>query len=251
MQDYQNRSKKMNFSLRREKWYYVYMIYFVLLFVEIIILFLLSRSMSRTLSRFMSINLLSFLFLPGIIIHELSHLFVAAILFVSVGNMEFTPKKDGNGVKLGSVEIAKTDPVRRSIIGFAPVFVGFMLVIGIVYLFSANILSSTDSVLDLFFQNKNPYIFIAVILVLAYLLFTVSNTMFSSRADMEGTIEILITFFIIFGAAYILGFRPPLAIFNKILTKEVIGVIQKSTVFLLVPIVIDIFILGIIRVFKK
>jgi hypothetical protein len=180
--------------------------------------------------------------LPGIIIHELSHLFVAAILFVPVGNMEFTPKRSGNGVKLGSVEIAKTDPVRRSIIGFAPVFIGLTLVIGIVYLFLSNIL---------FFQNKSPYVYITVILVLVYLLFAVSNTMFSSRADMEGTVEILTALLIILGAAYILGFRPPLAILDKIFTKEFFGAVQKSTFFLLAPIAIDIVILGVIRVIHK
>jgi len=58
------------------------MAYFVLLLLEIVILFFLSRSMSKTLSKFMSINLISFLLLPGMIIHELAHLFIAVILFV-------------------------------------------------------------------------------------------------------------------------------------------------------------------------
>ena len=75
------------------------MIYFALLFIEISILFLLSRSMSKVLSGFMSVNLLSFIFLPGIIIHELSHLLVAVMLFVPVGNMEFTPKRNGGARK--------------------------------------------------------------------------------------------------------------------------------------------------------
>ncbi|MBF8250153.1 MAG: hypothetical protein HW400_754, partial [Candidatus Levybacteria bacterium] len=127
------------------------MIYFALLFVEIIILFLLSRLVNKTLSKFLSINLLSFIFLPGIIVHELSHLFVAMILFVPVGEMEFVPKKHGNSVKLGSVEIAKTDPIRRSLIGFAPVFAGLGFVVGAVYLFSINFL---------FFQNQNLAVFI-------------------------------------------------------------------------------------------
>ncbi len=112
------------------------MIFLVLLFIEIVILFLLSRLVSRTLSGFMSINLLSLIFLPGIIVHELSHFFIAVILFVPVGDIEFTPKKNDNGVKLGSIEIARTDPIRRSLIGFAPVFVGLALIVGVVYFFS-------------------------------------------------------------------------------------------------------------------
>jgi len=217
------------------------MVYFILLFIETVILFLLSRSMSKILSKFLSINLISLIFLPGVFIHELSHLLVAAILFVPVGEMEFIPKKSGDGVKLGSVEIAKTDPIRRSIIGFAPVFLGLMIVVGMVYLFSSNLL---------FFQNQGVYVYVAVILLLTYLLFAVSNTMFSSKVDMEGTVEILITLFIIFAVTYILGFRPSLGYLDKIFTKELIGIIQKSALFLLVPIVIDLFIMGMVRLFN-
>lgn len=215
------------------------MIYFLPFFAEIVILFLLSRFMSKTLSKFMSINLMSFIFLPGVIIHELSHLLIAVILFVPVGDMEFTPKKGEERLKLGSVEIAKTDPVRRSIIGFAPVFVGLMLVVGIVYLFTSNIL---------FFKEKEIYVLLVSVLAIIYFLFVISNTMFSSKVDMEGTLEILITLVIIFLASYILGLRFSLTYLDKIFTKELIGMVQKSTIFLLVPIVIDLFILGTIRI---
>ena len=190
----------------------------------------------------MSINLISFLLLPGVIIHELAHLFIAVILFVPVGDMEFAPKKNGNGVKLGSVEIAKTDPIRRSIIGFAPIFAGLVLVVSAVYLFSANIL---------FWQKQNLYLFTAVILILIYLLFAISNTMFASKRDMEGTVEILITLITIFIGAYILGFRFPMAYLDKIFTKELLGVIQKSSIFLLAPITIDVFILGAVKLFTN
>lgn len=215
------------------------MIYFALLLAEIFILFKLSGSMSKTLSQFMSINFLSLIFLPGVIIHELSHFFVAAILFVPVGDMEFIPKKSENGIKLGSIEIGKTDPIRRSIIGFAPVFMGLMIIIGAVYLFTSNIT---------FLKEREIYIFLASILGIAYLLFAISNTMFSSKRDMEGTIEILITLFIILGVSYILGFRLDITHLNNILTKELIDAVQKSTLFLLAPIAIDLVILGLIRV---
>jgi len=194
--------------------------------------------MSRTLSQFMSINFLSVIFLPGIIVHELSHLLVAIVLFVPVGNMEFIPKRHGNSVKLGSVEIGKTDPIRRSLIGFAPVFVGFSIISTAVYYFSSNIL---------FLQSQGAYVFVILTIFLAYLLFAVSNTMFSSSKDMEGTAEILITLFIIFVAAYLLGFHPQLSVLNKIFTKEFVELIRKSEFFLLAPIMIDLFILGGIR----
>jgi len=167
---------------------------------------------------------------------------IAVILFVPVGSMEFAPKKNGKELKLGSVEIGRTDPVRRAIIGFAPVFVGLMLVVGVVYLFISNIL---------FFKDKDVYIFIALILGIVYLLFAISNTMFSSRADMEGTLEILITFLIIFAVAYILGFRLSLDFIQNLFTKQIVNLLQKSTLFLSVPIVIDVVLLGAIKIFKR
>ena len=206
-------------------------------------LFLLSRKISKELSKFLSINLLSFLFLPGVIIHELSHMLVAVILFVPVGNMEFTPKIGGGGLKLGSIEIAKTDPIRRSIIGFAPVLTGLGIIIGLTYLFANN-----SSIVQIIEPNVMWKIGIGVFIV--YLIFAVSNTMFSSKRDMEGTVEILITLLIIFAAAYILGFRPQLA-FNNLFTKEVLEIVRKSTIFLFAPIVIDLFILGAIKVFTS
>lgn len=218
------------------------MFYFVLLLLEIVALFLLSRKMSEALSKFMSINLLSFLFLPGVIIHELSHMLIAVILFVPVGDMEFAPKKSPGGLKLGSIEIAKTDPIRRSIIGFAPVFVGLMIVIGIVYLFTSNIE---------FFKDKDFYILGAVLLAIVYLLFAISNTMFSSSKDMEGTVEVLLTLLTIFVGSYILGFRPSLDFVKNLFTEQIVDLLQKSTFFLSAPIVIDIVLLGIIRVFYK
>lgn len=218
------------------------MAYFVLLFIEIAVLFLLSRVISRTLSKFMPINFLFFIFLPGVIVHELSHLFMAVILFVGVGDIEFAPKVSGNGLKLGSIAIAKTDPIRRSLIGFAPVFAGLFIVICIVYFFTSNILS---------FKDWNPYFFVIVILSIIYILFAIANTMFSSGKDMEGTVEILATLIIIFIIAYIVGFRPQLSFLEKILTKDFFEIIKKSSIFLSVPIAIDIAILGIIKIFKR
>lgn len=242
MQDYQSMSEKLFFSLRREKWYYKGMAYFGLLFIEIAMLLFLSRKVSRELSKFLSINLLSFLFLPGVIIHELSHLLIAAVLLVPVGHMEFKPKKSEGGLKLGSVEIGKTDPIRRSIIGFAPVFVGLMIVVGMVYLFTSNISSIND---------KDFYILGTVFVLTGYLLFAISNTMFSSSRDMEGTVEILITLLIVFIAAYVLGFRPSLDFMQNLFTTQAIELLQKSTLFLSAPIVIDIVILGVIRLIYK
>jgi len=242
MQDNQNMSKRRLIASSVKSATIRIMIYFGLIFLEILILFLLSRKMSRVLSRFISINFLFFLFLPGVIIHEFSHLLMAVILFVPVGNMEFTPKVTSGGLKLGSIEISKTDPVRRCVIGFSPVFVGLMLVISIVYFFTSNIL---------FFKDKDFYILGGMVLGVAYLLFAVGNTMFASSRDMEGTIEILIALLIIFIISYIIGFRPPLSFVENLFTKELLDMIGKSAMFLSAPIAIDIVILGTIKIIQN
>ncbi|MDP2637977.1 MAG: hypothetical protein Q8P26_02870 [Candidatus Levybacteria bacterium] len=218
------------------------MLYLISLFVEIGILFFLSGKISKTLSRFISINLLSFIFLPGVIVHELAHLLMAVVLFVPVGDMEFSPKVIGGTLKLGSVQIGKTDPIRRAMIGFAPFFAGLMLIVGIVYFFTANIL---------FFQDKGIYLFAGSIVVMGYFLFVISNTMFSSKKDMEGAIEILLALLIIFVAAYAIGFRVPMDFVSKIPTEKIFQVVEKSTIFILAPIVIDLVLLSVIRIFSK
>lgn len=210
------------------------MVYFILLFLEIAVLFLLSRKISQELGRFLSINILSFLFLPGVIIHELSHLLVASILLVPVGHMEFTPKKNSNGLKLGSVEIGKTDPIRRAIIGFAPIFAGIALILGLVY----------------FVIELNTPLGISLIVLIFYILFAVSNTMFSSKRDMEGTIEIIVTLLIIAILLYLLGLRVPLSWIFVFLESN-IELVGKSMLFLFVPIVIDFIILGTIKLIRR
>ena len=217
------------------------MTYLLFLFLEIIFLFYLSRTISQTLS-FLPIHVLSLLFFPGVVVHELSHLLVASIMFVRVDVIEFRPKVTKKKLKLGSVGIAKTDPVRRAIIGFSPVGVGVLLILGIVYFFWSNLG---------FFRESPLYISIPMTLCIIYILFVISNTMFSSGKDMEGTLELLMVFLVIFGAFYFAGFRLPPFFIDTLFSKEVLDLIQKSSIFLLVPIVIDLVLLGIIKLLYK
>lgn len=135
--------------------------------------------MKTTGNQTITIYFLSFLFLPGVIIHEFSHLLTASLLFVPVGEIEFIPKVSGSGVKLGSVKIGKTDFLRRAVIGFAPILVGAGIMIGFLYYFTPAIL------------NFPKISFLETILIL-YVVFQLGNTMFSSRKDVEGALELLI-----------------------------------------------------------
>jgi len=228
------------------------MLFLTLFILEIIFLFFISRVLTKSLSRVflritksqtVTIHLLSFLFLPGVIVHELSHLLVAGVLFVRTGEIEFMPKIIDGGVKLGSVTIAKTDPVRRAIIGFAPVFVGLSAILGIIYFAVDN--SSIVRTIELDNTLK-----IIIFISIFYLLFAISNTMFSSRKDMEGTIELLAVIAIIFTAFYVMGFRTSFSIPNIFIDK-IVDLIKTLDLFLLWPLAIDFVIVGIIKVFNR
>jgi len=215
---------------------------FILIFVvELLLLFFVSRLLTRSLSSFffrisrsqnITIQLISFLFLPGVIIHELAHLLTAAVLFVPVGEVEFLPQIQEGGVKLGSVSIGKTDPFRRAIIGFAPVIAGLSIMLGALFYLvpSGDVLTSVG---------------------LFYILFEVGNTMFSSKKDVEGTVELFAVIGFFAAVVYIAGFRIDMSFFQKILSLELISFFKKADMFFLLPLCIDIILLGIARVVNK
>jgi len=206
------------------------MFYVAFFIIEIVFLFFLSRLLTQLIFRFLlqvtrdhetTIHILSFLFLPGVIVHELSHMFMASILFVRVGEMEFWPKIHGNFVKLGSVQIAKTDPLRRFLIGVAPLIGG----IGMIMLLFAYVFSSR--------------IFSWQIVLFMYSLFEIGNTMFSSKKDMEGAIVLFIAVFLFSCAAFFLGLRFDLQIVKAFFTPSVVLFFQKLDIVLLVPVVLN------------
>ena len=237
------------------------MIILVLLFVvELLSLFFLSRLLTRALSSLffrisksqnVTIQLISFLFLPGVIIHELAHLLTAAVLFVPVGEVEFLPQIIEGGVKLGSVSIGKTDPFRRAIIGFAPVIVGLAIIISaFVILACPGSASGVAPILIGTPQNDGCQNSIWKIIILFYILFEVGNTMFSSKKDVEGTVELLVVVGFFAAVVYIAGFRVDVSFFQKIVSPELISFFKKADMFFLLPIAIDVGIVGITKLLQ-
>ena len=106
----------------------------ILIFIlALSILYILSRIFIRKLftalygimrSREKAAGLLGWIFLPGTFIHEISHLLAALFLLVPVGRINLLAEAEEEGIKLGSVQIGKTDFIRASIIGLAPLLVG-------------------------------------------------------------------------------------------------------------------------------
>lgn len=78
------------------------------------------------------VYLYSLFFLPGTILHELSHWLMAEILQVPTGKFEVLPDLEGSvkgEERLGYVMTGKTGPFRGFLIGFAPLFTGIMMLI--------------------------------------------------------------------------------------------------------------------------
>jgi hypothetical protein len=152
-----------------------------------------------------ALSFITILLFPGTIIHELSHLFTAEILGVRTGKLTLVPEgiegpsfaeaSAGEAeIRAGSVAIANTDPIRRTIIGVAPVFVGLLALMAISYFLPINWTHWSN-----WTNWKN--------LLLLYLLFAISNSMFSSREDMKGVIPVFLTLGLFAEATYVAGFR--------------------------------------------
>jgi hypothetical protein len=72
-----------------------------------------------------SLTLFSLLFLPGVFLHETSHYLMARLLGVPTGRFSLLPRTIENGrLQLGYVETGRTDVVRDSLIGMAPLITG-------------------------------------------------------------------------------------------------------------------------------
>ncbi len=220
------------------------MIYVLLFFAELVLLFFLSRIVTRGISYLLyritgsqkiMVTVMAFFFFPGTLIHELAHYITARLLFVPAGKMEFVPKVIGSGVKMGSVAIGQTDPLRRSLIGMAPFFWGTAIILGILYAFQS------------FGGIENIWI----TLLTGYVLFEISNTMFSSKKDMEGTRELMLALIAVILLFYFLGFRFPAVDPETILTDDIIGLFRTGSIFLAVPLVIDIMLIGVLKVLRS
>jgi hypothetical protein len=77
----------------------------------------------------LTVGLFSMIFFPGVLLHELSHFLVARLLGVRTGGFSLLPQvlPDGRLI-LGYVETARTDVVRDSLIGAAPLIAGGLFI---------------------------------------------------------------------------------------------------------------------------
>lgn len=156
-----------------------------------------------------TIILFSIIFLPGVFIHELSHWITARILGVRTGHFSIFPKPLGKGkLQLGSVETAKTDLIRDSLIGVAPLLIGITITgyiglekLGAIRLFQT--LQTGDIALVLTaIQSTLKY---ADFWLWFYLAFAISSTMFPSASDRRTWLPVLLFILVVVGFAALAG----------------------------------------------
>lgn len=189
------------------------MLYAVLIVLELVVLSFVSRMLVQRLfeavylvtkARSVGISVITLLLFPGTVIHELSHLFTASILGVPTGKMELTPTSiKGEHIHAGSVMVAQTDPIRRSLIGISPLVTGLIILSALSYYLAPWWQEALLSIQNGQFMTIPTVRFLLSIILLS----TVSNTMFSSPEDLKGVPAVAITLLSITGILYILGVR--------------------------------------------
>lgn len=124
----------------------------------------------------------SLAFFPGTVIHELSHYFMAKILFVKTGEINLWPKQEGGYLTLGYVVIRKTDPLRSFLVGLAPFFVGLAATAIVSNYWFSTILRKPSAPFESISTIQN-LMRTPITWVILYGLLVVSHAMFPSRAD--------------------------------------------------------------------
>ncbi len=133
-----------------------------------------------------AIWLYAIILLPGVLLHELSHALAAAIAGVKIGRINILPRKVGKRIQLGFVPVQRTDFIRASFIGAAPLFCGGLVVIALGY----KVFGTPEVIAALVAQDwlaalrgLSAALHAPDVWIWAYLVFAIGNTMLPSRSD--------------------------------------------------------------------
>jgi hypothetical protein len=133
---------------------------------------------------------------PGILLHELSHWLFAKMLGVRTGKLSLWPQRPKKGkVRLGSVEMVRSDPFRNSLIGLAPLIMGSV----VIFLIGDKVLSVSQAIDPLLaadwpgaWAGLTAYTQASDLWLWLYVVFAVSNAMFPSESDRQSWLTVLL-----------------------------------------------------------
>lgn len=176
------------------------------------------------------------IFLPGIILHELSHLFAALFLGVPTGDVRIFPvEREDKKYQLGEVKTAESSPIKESIIGLAPIIVGGISIMLIVSLgLRVDYVNNIDKtyltqLIIHFMQIDKLRIFLC-----GYGIFCFSNTMFISESDRKAWVVFPLLMLLFISLIYFIRIFPNDIYINTI----VLGINYLSAAFVF-SIIID------------
>lgn len=160
----------------------------------------------------LTVGLFSILFLPGVVLHEFSHFIMAKVLGVKTGGFSVIPRPLPDGrLQLGYVETTKSDVVRDSLIGAAPLIAGslFVAYTGTYHLHLNSLwIVLRNAQFDLFWMGLGVLPQVKDFYLWFYLIFTISSTMMPSESDRHAWLPLGLWVVVLFGLAVLAGAGP-------------------------------------------
>jgi hypothetical protein len=160
----------------------------------------------------LTIGIFQIIFLPGVFLHEGSHFLMAKILRVRTGGFSVIPQALPDGrLRLGYVETAKSDILRDSLIGAAPLIFGTLFVAFVaINRLEMDVLWKTiqNGQFNLFWMGVGILPRMQDFWLWFFLVFTVSSTMMPSESDRHAWLELVISVGVLFAIALLIGAGP-------------------------------------------
>jgi hypothetical protein len=146
--------------------------------------------------------------LPGIVLHELSHWVAARMVGVKTRGISLQPKaRRGGSVRFGAVTVSRSDPLRESWIGVAPLLSGVVAILLLArWQFGVTALPELQPAAiweTLVASARAPDA-----LIWLYLIFAISNAMWPSESDRQPWWSVVLLLAVAAGAVYLSGWLP-------------------------------------------
>jgi hypothetical protein len=178
--------------------------------------------------------------LPGILLHELSHVIMARLVGLKVGQFSLGPRpRNRTSIELGSVTVSRADVFRESLVGLAPFLTGTAVLVLVGYrVFNVGSLGLAGSAagaggvvraLPGLWQVPDFWLW-------AYVIFVVSNAMMPSPSDRQPWLLAGIYLAVALGGVYLLAGLPAMP---ETLASWAAGVLQVLTLSFLFTLVLD------------
>lgn len=192
------------------------------------------------------------LFLPGTLLHEISHWITAKLLGVKTSRFSIWPKLKKKGeLQMGSLQVEVADPFRHSIIGLAPLIFGSIavLLVGQGQLELDQVgraINSGD--LAVIGQALARTLAVPDVWLWVYLLFAISNAMLPSPSDRQAWLSVALYLGLALLLAIGLGFNPA---FSPRMQAFALAIIRHLLYAFVITIAVDIFFIILIFLIEK